>query len=107
MPISNSLTVEVLNQAENATHNNVTLTSSSSSKSCEEKIVASGVCDLSTSVLSLGSGSTARPHIQYLDKDCLIFRVSEDKTTDKKPWLVDPMLRRSDLTRVQSTTRIL
>ena len=81
MPISNSLTVELLNQVGDTRHHKISLILTSSSKSC--------VFDLSHLF-----GHTVGPSIQYVCDDCLFFRVSENKSVEK-PWLVDPTLKKS------------
>ena len=69
-----SLTVELLNQRGDASHSKLTPKSNSSSDfEGEEKIVMSGVFDLQ--------------HMQYMQGNCLFFRVSESKDYEK-PWLV-------------------
>ena len=98
--IPNSLTVELLNQARDAAHHKITLTSTSLSKMCEEGIVAFGCFDAPEPTF-LGYNN----QVQYLLRDCLFFRVSEDEGV-RKPWLVDPMPR-SDWKQLQPTRYIM
>jgi len=82
-----SLTVELLNQASDAAHMKCNIIPSRStslnSRIREEGIAKSDDFDLPV--------QSTHPQVQYLQNDCLLFRVSEDEGL--KPWLVDPMPR--------------
>ena len=86
MSIVYPLTVELLNQASDARHCNI-LSSRSSSGRCAENIVMSRAFGLSV------PSTNPRDQVQYLQNDCLFFRVSENEGV-RKPWLVDPMPRK-------------
>ena len=81
-----SLTVAVLNQATDASH--ITffpVVISSHDSSFGENI--------ELSARPYVHHQNAYPGVKYLDRDCIFFRVSESM----KPWLVDPVPKRSDL----------
>lgn len=74
-----SLTMELLNQVSDAGHRNVLSSRSSSFGIREEGIAMSGDFDLPVQSIN--------PQVQYLQNDCLFFRVSENEGV-RKPWLV-------------------